>query len=282
VDARTELAGVVGHPVGHSLSPAIHNAALSHDERNAVYLAFDVVPDDLADFVRGMRAAGARGLNVTIPHKRAVADHLDSLDPLAQRVGAVNTILFSDGGSCGYNTDVSGVTAALAELHAPGPDETVLVIGTGGAGRAAAWAFVDKVKEVWVANRTAARADKLRAALGRTAKVVPWKELGEAAASVDVVVNATSVGLDGEDTVLGPYSLQRMKDCRAVLDLVYRPRRGGAEATGSTMLVREARRVGIPAADGLMMLVHQAAAAYELLWNAPAPIEVMRRAAGAA
>ncbi len=280
MDASTELACVVGHPVRHSLSPAIHNAALRHDDRNAVYLAFDVAPEALGDFVLGMRAAGARGFNVTLPHKRAVAEHLDTLDPLAQRVGAVNTVVFSDGVSSGHNTDVAGVSEALVELHRPGPDETVLVIGAGGAGRAAAWALVDSVKEIRLANRTAARADKLRAALGPSAVVVPWKGLGEAAQGADVVIHATSVGLSDEGSVLGPYDLQKMNGCRAILDLVYRPRRSGTEGlSGETTLVREARRVGIPAADGLMMLVHQAAAAYELFWEAQAPREVMRTAA---
>src|SRR5205085_2203798 len=115
--------------------------------------------------------------------------------------------------------------------------------------------------------------DKLRASLGRTARVVPWREMPAAAADADIVVHATSVGLDGDDPVLGPYDLQKMKRCRAILDLVYRK--------GGTTLVRESRRLGIPSADGLSMLVHQAAAAYELFWEGPAPSEMMRAAVSA-
>jgi shikimate dehydrogenase len=270
-DARTKLCAVVGHPIAHSLSPAIHNAALEHDARNAVYLAFDVVPEELESFVRGMRSAGAVGLNVTIPHKRAAAALCDVLDARAQEVGAVNTIVFTEGKAVGHNTDVAGVAQALNEIGEIPPDATALVIGAGGAGRAAAWALVPLVKEVWVANRTAARAEKLRSSIGRRARVVPWREVPGAAGTADVIVHATSVGLDADDAVLGPYELAKAKRCRALLDLVYGP--------DETPLVREARRVGIPSADGLMMLVHQAAAAYELFWNAPAPTDVMRSAA---
>ena len=271
MNAETQLAGVVGHPVRHSLSPAIHNAALEHDGRNAVYLAFDVLPNDLANFVIGMRVGGVRGINVTIPHKRAAAELCDVLDENAQEVGAINTIVFEEGKAVGHNTDVIGVREALAEIGEIKPDAIALVIGSGGAGRAAAWALAGTVKEVWVANRTAARAEMLRASLGRTARVVPWRELPAAATAVDVIVHATSVGLETDEAVLGTYELQKAKRCRALLDLVYGP--------DETQLVREARRVGIPAADGLMMLVHQAALAYELFWNGPAPRDVMRKAA---
>jgi len=271
MDAKTKLTAVVGHPVAHSLSPAIHNAALRHDKRNAVYLAFDVLPDDFEGFVRGVASGGVVGLNVTIPHKRAAAEICDTLDDLAKQVGAVNTIVVDDNKLIGHNTDVAGVTKALAEIGEIDPDATALVIGSGGAGRAAAWALAPQVKEVWIANRTAARSEKLRASLGRSARVVPWRELPEAAATADVIVHATSVGLEADEAVLGPYELEKAKRCRVLLDVVYGP--------DETPLVKEARRAGIAAADGVMMLVHQAAAAYELFWDAEAPQEVMRRAA---
>lgn len=271
IDASTELTAVIGHPVAHSLSPAIHNAALQHDKRNAVYLAFDIAPEDLASFVAGMSVAGARGLNITIPHKRAAAELCDVLDEQAQTTGAVNTIVFEGGKTVGHNTDVIGVTKALAEIGEIPADAIALVIGSGGAGRAAAWALAPLVKEVWIANRTAARAEKLRSTLGRSARVVPWKELPAAATQADVIVQATSVGLGAEEAVLGPYELQKAKRCRVLLDVVYGP--------DETPMVREAKRVGIASADGLMMLVHQAAAAYELFWQEPAPHDVMRRAA---
>jgi shikimate dehydrogenase len=271
LNAATKLLGVVGHPVAHSLSPAIHNAALAHDGRNAVYLAFDVEPGNLQALVHGMRAAGAVGLNVTIPHKRAALESCDVLDDRAQEIGAANTIVFTDGKISGHNTDVIGVTEALKEVGEIPADATALVIGSGGAGRAAAWALAPLSKEVWIANRTAAKAEKLRSSLGRSARVVPWRELPAAAESADVIVHATAVGLEGEEGVLGPYELAKAKRCRVLLDLVYGP--------DETPLVREARRAGIASADGLMMLVHQAAAAYELFWDSPAPKAVMKEAA---
>src|SRR5207302_1518840 len=134
----------------------------------------------------------------TIPHKGAAAEVCDVLDERAQQVGAVNTIVFDEGKTTGHNTDVIGVTEALKEIGEIPADATALVIGSGGAGRAAAWALSPLVKEVWIANRTAARAEKLRSSIGRTARVVPWKELPAAATQADVIVHATSVGLEAE------------------------------------------------------------------------------------
>ena len=270
-DAGTQLAGVVGHPVVHSLSPAIQNAALRHDGRNAVYLAFDVPRESFAPFVEGMRAGGVRGLNVTLPHKGAAFELASSLSGDAEATSAVNLLVFTAAEIQGHNTDVVGVGRALGELGVP-EGARALVIGAGGAGRATARALSLSGAEVLVANRTPERAAPLAERFSGTA--VGWTDLDETAASVDVVVHATSLGLRPEDDpVLGERSLATAveKGCRFLLDLVYAP--------GETELVRVAREAGLVAADGLSMLVHQGAEAYRLLWGADAPIEVMREAA---
>jgi shikimate dehydrogenase len=271
IDASTQLLGVVGHPVAHSLSPAIHNAALRHDRRNAIYLGFDVDPDRFDEFVIGMQAAGARGLNVTLPHKRAAFEACTSATDDAQATEAVNTIVFEGAEIVGSNTDVGGVRAAVEELGIEVAGTKVLLMGAGGAGKAAAWALAQDASEILIANRTPARADKLRGSIGAKAIVVPWKDLPGAVTSAELVVNATSVGIDGKESPLQRGVIARAKGCRALLDLVYAP--------NETALVREARKAGIQAADGLSMLVHQAAEAYALFWGEAAPIDVMRKAA---
>ena len=271
VDARTQLLGVVGHPVAHSLSPQIHNAALEHDKRNAIYVGFDVEPDRFDDFVRGMQALGAQGLNVTLPHKRAAFEACSWATDDAQATEAVNTIVFDGDEIVGSNTDVSGVRAALRELGADFDGATVLLIGAGGAGHAVAYALSVLAKEIRICNRTPARADMLRSSIGPTANVVPWKDVEGALEDVHIVIQTTSVGLDGKENPLRKGAIAKAKSCRALLDVVYAP--------NETALVRDARKAGIQAADGLEMLVQQAAAAYALFWEEPAPIEVMRRAA---
>lgn len=273
-DARTRVAGVVGYPVAHSLSPALHNAALRQDGVNAVYLAFAVEPEGFAAFVDGLRAGGARGLNVTVPHKTAAFEGADRLSETAERAGAVNTLLFEDAAVIGHNTDVEGIRAALRELEIEVEGARALVIGAGGAGAAACWALREAA-EVSIANRTPPRAEDLAARLGNS-RVVPWDGLPAAAATADLIVQATSVGLDGEGSVLDAATCAAAAEagCRGLLDLVYAPE--------ETPVVRCAREAGLRAADGLGVLVHQAAGSYELFWQRPADRALMHATAAAA
>jgi shikimate dehydrogenase len=269
-DAQTKLAGVVGHPVAHSLSPAIQNAALRHDGRNAVYLAFDVDPDAFVRFVDGMRAAGARGLNITLPHKAAAFTIATERSADAEATQAVNVLLFDGDRVEGHNTDVVGVRRALSELGVP-EGVPALIIGAGGAGRAAARALAASSVEILITNRTGERAERLAERVG--GKAVPWEEAGEAAATVELIVHATSMGLSGEDPLLNAAQIGAAAEasCKWLLDLVYTP--------GETQLVALAREAGMTAADGLSMLVHQGAEAYRLFWGADAPVDVMVNAA---
>lgn len=273
-DAETKLVGVVGHPISHTLSPAFWNAALRHDERNAVFLAFEVTPDDFADFVIGMRAAGAIGFNVTMPHKAHAFAACTHRSDEAEATGAVNVVVFEGDVIRGYNTDVYGVTQAVADLG-PRP-ERALLIGAGGAGRAAALALARQDVELVIANRTLSRARELCDTIGGRSQVVGWAEIANAAETVDLIVHTTSVGLDGKATVLDDETLRRAGSgrLRAVLDVVYRP--------GETPLVHAARKAGLHAQDGLRMLVHQAAEAYRLFFGAEPPTEVMHEAAAQA
>lgn len=270
IDAQTQLCGVIGHPISHSLSPAIHNAALRHDGRNAVYLAFDVT--DVEAALAGLGALGAVGCNVTIPHKETAWAAVAQRSEEAERIGASNTIVFGPDGAVAHNTDPDGILGALARLEVSAAGARCLVLGAGGAGRAAVWALhTAGAAEVAVANRTEERAAEVAADLG--ARFVRWEDLGDEVSGAEVVVQATAVGMDGEGRVFGAGEMDRAAGggCRGVLDLVY--------VGGGTPLVRDALAAGIPTADGLEVLVQQAAAAYRLFWGAEAPVEVMRRAA---
>lgn len=276
-DAATRLAGVLGHPVGHSLSPPIHNAALRHDGVNGIYLAFDVAPGRLEAALGGLGAVGSVGVNVTIPHKLD-ALHLSSRRSTeAERVGAANVLVFTSDGPEAHNTDVIGVHRALHDLGVDPQGATCLVLGAGGAGRAAVWALsAARAREIIVANRTPSRAREVVDALteaGTRARVVPWEEREAALPGCDAFVNTTSIGLDDHESPLGREALERaaVGGCRGALDLVYRP--------GETPLVRDARAAGLPAADGLGMLVHQAAETYRCLWGHLPDVAVMDEAA---
>jgi shikimate dehydrogenase len=272
-DGTTTLIGLAGHPVAHSLSPPFYNAALRHDGRNAIYLAFDVPPEAFPAFVTGMRAGGARGLTVTMPHKRAAFDIATQRTDDAEATLAANTLVFAQDGIFADNTDVEGVRRALEDLGETLEGTRALLVGAGGAGAAAGRALVQGGAVIWVANRTAGKAQDLCRRLGDAATPVPWEALADAAGAVDVIVNATSVGLGTERTVLDVAALEQAAagGCSVLLDLVYGP--------GETRLVRDARRAGLRAADGLSMLVFQGAASYRRFWGAEAPLDVMRRAA---
>lgn len=272
-DGATRLCGVIGHPVAHSLSPHVHNAALRHDGRNAVYLAFDVT--DVESALRGLRALGAVGVNVTVPHKRAAWEAATKRSDEAERIGAANTIVFEGDVVTAHNTDAEGIVRALGDLEGSPEGARCLVVGAGGAARAAVYGLASSgASEVAVTNRTDSRAEAIADAFG--VRFVAWDDLDAAVGRAEIVVHATSVGLDGGPSFVGGDALARAASggCRAVLDLVYR--------VGETDLVRRARAAGIPSADGLGVLVHQAAAAYRLLWGADAPLEIMREAAGQA
>ncbi|HVM13829.1 MAG TPA: shikimate dehydrogenase [Egibacteraceae bacterium] len=262
--AQTRLVCLLGHPVDHSVSPQIHAAAFAAAGVDAVYLAFDVDPADLAAAVAGLRALRFTGANITVPHKTAVWDLVDAHTPEAEAVGAVNTLYWADGRLVADNTDAAGLQAVLEDLSVRAGDG-VVVFGAGGAARAAAVALGRLGARVEVvARRDDAAADV--AALARRMGA----EVGRV---VDprLVVNATPLGLRGE--VL-PERFMHLSAGQTALDLVYGP--------GDTPFLAAARRGGADARDGLAMLVAQAARSFERWAGVPAPVAEMHAAAWAA
>jgi shikimate dehydrogenase len=261
--------GVLGWPVAHSRSPAMHNAALQ--ELGLApgwrYQLLPVPPELLAETVRALPAAGFRGANVTIPHKEAALALADSASARARAIGAANTLVFEpDGAIAADNTDAPGLIAALPE---PPAGRTALVLGAGGSARAAAWALRDAgAADVTVWNRTPQRARALAAHVGVRAV--------ERAHPADLLVNCTAVGLGGSGSAALkdlPVRADALCEYTCVVDLVYRD--------GGTPLLAAAARQGCAVVDGLEVLVRQGALSLEAFAGRPAPVAVMRAAAGA-
>lgn len=266
ISAKTRLFAVIGDPVAHSLSPAMHNAAFRALGLDAVYVALRVPATSLPAFLAAQAAIGGAG-NVTVPHKEAVEGSVARKTDVCKRVGACNTFWTEDGGLVGDNTDVPGVLAALERLGAgTHKKERWIVMGTGGSARAVAVAAADRGAELFVRSRDAARAKAFAqwaAGIGVDARVAGGP------VEVDVAINATPLGLAGHDPL--PIDLNHIPGAQRALDLVY--------AAGETRWVHALRERGITASDGREMLVQQGAAALERFFpGTAAPKEVMRAA----
>lgn len=262
-DASTRLCGIIGNPVEHSLSPAMHNAAYEREGLNFAYLAFRVT--DVEGAIRGARALNVRGLSVTVPHKVAVIPFLDEVDPVARAIGAVNTVVNDDGRLKGYNTDWVGFIRSL-EAHLPVRGRRAVILGAGGAARAIAFGLKEKGADLTILNRI----EEIQMAVSLAAEIgCPHGDLGrtDAISRADVVINATSVGMAPlqDRTVIDPALLRPEQ---VVYDVVYNPL--------ETRFLREARARGCRAIPGYEMLLLQGAAQFELWTGRPAPVDLMR------
>jgi shikimate dehydrogenase len=265
--APSEFVGILGWPVEHSLSPIMHNAAFRSLGLDWVYLYWPVPPQDLGAAVGGLRALGAAGANVTMPHKETVIQYLDAISGDARRAGAVNTIQRVGDRLIGHNTDVDGFRQLLvADAGFDPAGKRALILGAGGAARAAALALEDlAVGDIAIAGRSDDRAQGV-ASLG-SGRPISWAEADAAVDDADLVVNATPLGMHDEN----PVPSARWRPDHTVVDLVYSP--------PVTPLTAAARAAGAEAWGGLGMLVHQAAASFRI-WTGQAPsTEVMSASA---
>src|SRR5215208_6328815 len=223
LSGTTKLLGIIGHPVGHSLSPRMHNAAFAHDGANYAYVAMDVWPNRLPAAVEGLRALGFVGFNVTMPHKEAVLPLMDELDEAARLAGAVNTVVVEEEKLRGLNTDGSGFVEACGEVGVPLSGKRVLILGAGGAAAAIAAASLGEgASRLYISNRTAERAEELRLRLSGVAReteilVRPVDEVAEVAA--EVVINATCLGMREGDPL--PLPAEALTTDKVVCDAVY-------------------------------------------------------------
>ena len=266
ISGSTRLAGVIGTPVRHSLSPAIHNAAYQECGLDWVYVALEVGEGQANAALAGMRALGITGLSVTMPHKDAAFAAVDELSPAARSMRAVNCVHLENGLLVGHNTDGDGFVDSLRSDAGVEPRGlSVVVIGAGGAARSVIEALGRSgAASVSVINRTPERASEASTLAGSVGRVGSWDDVNGA----DLVVNATSVGLGGQGM---PVSASLLRNGQVVADLVYHPL--------ETPLLAAARAVGARAVDGLGMLVHQAAHQFRIWTGVEPPVAVMRRAA---
>jgi shikimate dehydrogenase len=267
ITGATRVVGVIGHPVRHSLSPRLHNAAYAALGLDWVYVAFEVEPGGAHAALDAVRTLGLVGLSVTMPHKTAVAELCDVLSPAAAALRSVNTVTpQADGRLAGDSTDGDGFLRALADEQVDVAGRVTLVLGGGGAARAVARALAGAGARVDVAARRAEAAGE--AATLASGSAIAWGERAAAAASADIIVNATPLGMAGDAAVAIPADALRAG--QVVVDLVYDPL--------DTPLLVAARSRGARTVPGLGMLVHQAALQVECWTGRPAPIAAMRAA----
>lgn len=271
ISGRTRIAALFGYPVEHTKSPRMQNAAFAATGIDGCYVAFSVPPQELPGAVQGIRSLGMLGVNLTIPHKEAVLPLLDEIDPEAQFIGAVNTIVNRSGRLCGFNTDGRGFMRSLAEEGIAVAGKRVLMLGAGGAARAVGYYLARESASLVIVNRTRDKAERLAADLNRLNPVVSVADHALLAspallAEVAVVVNTTSLGLKEGDAL--PLDTTHIEPRHAVCDLIYHetPLLQAASAKGATVL------------NGSGMLLWQGALAFELWTGQSAPVEVMRTA----
>ncbi len=270
---RIPLAGVIGHPVAHSKSPTLHGHWLKSYGLAGHYIPMDVASDDLEIVLRSLPKAGFVGANVTVPHKEAALRLADDVSDRARKIGAANTLVFRDDGTIhADNTDGYGF---MENLRSGAPDWTpgdgpAVVFGAGGAARAVLQALVEAgVPEIMLTNRTRARADKLKDEFGQTITVVDWVQAGNVVEDAELVVNTTSLGMQGQLELRVP--LDGLQPGAVVTDLVYAPLK--------THLLQTAEEAGCTVVDGLGMLLHQAVPGFESWFGVRPEVNLDLRAA---
>lgn len=278
LNGETRVAGVIGWPVRHSLSPPMHNAAFAALGLNWVYVPFAVAPERIAEAMAAVRALDLVGLNVTIPHKLAAVAHMDEISDDARVLGAVNTIVNRDGRLIGHNTDGPGFLRSLREIGEDVAGREVVLIGAGGSARSVALAVCRAgATRLSIVNRTVAKAEAvvalLREALPGVAAEAVALEGQQAEASVrgaQVIIDSTAVGMYPHHVVDPVVPATWLHGGQVVCDLTYNPR--------ETVLLKAAVAAGARTLDGTGMLVHQGALAFEYWTGEPAPVEAMRAA----
>ena len=261
MNAATQVFAVIGNPVGHSLSPVMFNRAFSEIGYNGVYVAFQVA--DIQQGMAAMRSLSIRGASITIPHKVSIQKFLDEQDILAENIGAVNTVINTDGKLKGYNSDCLGALTAIEEVTSL-KGKRIAIIGSGGAARAIGFGVTSRGSELTLINRTASTGEKLAAALD--ADFIPLSEMQSL--PYDILIQTTSVGMTPH-IHRSPVPAGFLTADLLVMDIVYAPLK--------TQLLKDAEKAGCRTINGLSMFVHQAAFQFELWTQNPAPLEAMKQ-----
>jgi len=278
ITGKTRLLGVIGHPIGHSLSPLMHNAALTELGENYVYVAFPIKPDDLATAIAGLESIGVVGFSVTIPHKQTIMPFLSQITPTAKLVGAVNTVWWTEQGWQGTNTDVEGFVAPLTELDRDWRKVKPVVLGNGGAARAVVVGLAQLgCPEIQIVGRNLEKLEAFknswsRADFNSELSVYPWQALAELIPSTTLLINTTPLGMTPhlEQSPVEEDLMSGLSPSAIAYDLIYTPR--------PTRFLQQAADQGATTIDGLEMLVQQGAAALRLWLQKPVPVDTMRQA----
>lgn len=276
ISGSTKIVGIFGDPIQHTRSPQMHNAAFQALKLDYIYVPFQVTPENLSKAVKSLPSLGIKGINVTIPHKEKILDYLDELDPDAQAISAVNTVVTYEQRLKGYNTDGKGFVKSLQDENVTVQGKQVLLLGAGGAARAVGIQLArEGVSAIFISNRTLKKAEHLaqdiqdRTSLSQV-KVIEFKdnELKKYLNQMDIVINTTSVGMSVEESPLR--EVTEFSSKQIVCDLIYKPPK--------TKLLEMAERQGAKIINGSGMLVYQGALAFQLWTQISPPIEVMKSA----
>lgn len=265
VSGKTKITGIFGHPIEHTLSPLMHNAAFEDRGLDMCYLAFDVLPADLPDAVKAIKALNMLGVNITVPHKVNVMPQLDEINTETRFIGAVNTVVNKDGKLTGHNTDGLGFMSSLSEQKISADSKDILIIGAGGASRAVSYYLSEQASNLSLYDIDRPKAEKLVNELGKIRKNVSLigdiKNIGKP----DIIINATPLGLHVDDPL--PLNPEHIKSEMVVYDLVYK----------HTNFLQEAEKRGAKTLNGSGMLLWQGVLAFELWTGVKPPVDVMRQ-----
>lgn len=259
INSKTSIYGIIGYPIGHSLSPLIHNYAFENLDFNSVYVSFDVNEEDLKDAIMGIKALGIKGLNVTVPHKESVIKYLDRISDEAKLIGAVNTIKNNSGSLEGYNTDVTGFMESLKEHNVDVVGKNAVILGAGGAAKAVAVGLaLLGVKSIYVCNRSIDKAKELSIHMGNNFNIkslgISYNDLNMLD-EIDILINATSVGMYPNVDV-SPIGEDVVAKAKFVYDIIYNPEK--------TLFLSYAEKYRIKYINGLDMLINQAIDSFKI------------------
>jgi shikimate dehydrogenase len=275
ISGKVKICGIIGDPIEHTMSPAMHNAAFDKLGLDYVFVPFLVKKEGLRQAIDGVRGLNIRGLGVTIPHKVAVMQYLDQIDDLAQKIGAVNILVNDNGILTGYNTDAGGFLRALLERGIEPKGKMVAVLGAGGASRAISFVLAERGANLIILNRTWDKAielaERVSRSFGNKIEALPLdkENLAKALGRADIMMNCTNVGMHPHvsETLV---TANQLKSDMIVFDTVYNPIK--------TQLLKEAEKAGATTISGVEMLVWQGVLAFEMWTHHKAPVEVMREA----
>lgn len=275
ITGKTKVVGVIGHPIEHSMSPPMHNNAYKQLGMDYVYVAFHVMPENIEKLIDSCKALDIKGLNVTIPHKTAVIEYLDEIDPTAEKIGAVNTIQFKDGIAKGFNTDGLGAVKSLQKYTAL-EGKNVLIIGAGGASRAISFTLLNEnITSLVIANRSRDNACNLIENIKKHTNFegisyIDINDTSEIMDDVDIIINTTPIGMYPNDNVDAPIKTDRINERHVVMDIIYNPL--------ETVFLRQSRLNGAKTINGTSMLINQGLVSFEIFTGREASYESFEEA----